>query len=53
LRHSYGSYRMATTDDAQKVSIEMGNSPTMIFRNYRKVVTKAEAEKWFEIRPGP
>lgn len=52
LRHSYGSYRMATTDDAQKVSIEMGNSPNMIFRNYRKVVTKAEAAKWFEIRPG-
>lgn len=53
LRHSYGSYRMATTDDAQKVAIEMGNSPTMIFRNYRKVVTKAEATKWFDIRPEP
>jgi len=52
LRHSYASYRMATTDDAQKVAIEMGNSPSMIFRNYRKVVTKAEATKWFEIRPG-
>ncbi len=28
--HDYASYRMATTDDAQKVAIEMGNSPSMI-----------------------
>ena len=51
LRHSYASYRMASTDDAQKVAIEMGNSPSMIFRNYRKVVNKAEAIKWFQLRP--
>jgi integrase len=51
LRHSFGSYRMATTDDAQKVAHEMGNSPSIVFRNYRKVVTKAEAARWFEICP--
>ncbi|MBP9225045.1 MAG: tyrosine-type recombinase/integrase, partial [Verrucomicrobiales bacterium] len=48
LRHSFGSYRMAITDDAQKVAVEMGNSPSMIFRNYRKVVTRSEAGKWFD-----
>jgi integrase len=53
LRHSFGSYRMAITDDAQKVAVEMGNSPSMIFRNYRKVVTRSEAGKWFELRPEP
>lgn len=52
LRHSYASYRMASTDNAQKVSSEMGNSPQMIYRNYRRVVTKSEAKKWFSIFPG-
>lgn len=52
LRHSYASYRMASTDNAQQVSSEMGNSPQMIYRNYRKLVTKKEAEKWFSIFPG-
>jgi len=51
LRHSYASYRLAATDDAQKVSSEMGNSPGMIFRNYRKVVTKKQAKEWFSIVP--
>jgi len=49
LRHSYASYRMALTGNAQKVSSEMGNSPQMIYRNYRKLVTKREGEEWFSI----
>lgn len=51
LRHSYASYRMASTDNAQKVSSEMGNSPQIIYRNYRKLVTKSEAEEWFSVSP--
>jgi len=51
LRHSYGSYRMAVVCDAAKVSLEMGNSPQKMFSNYRKVVTKAQGEAWFAIRP--
>lgn len=51
LRHSYASYRMAAIDNAQKVASEMGNSPDMIYRNYRKVVTKKQAEEWFTIVP--
>ena len=49
LRHSHASYRVASTSNAQKVSSEMGNSPQIIYRNYRKLVTKGEAEKWFQI----
>lgn len=49
LRHSYASYRMASTNNAQQVSSEMGNSPQMIYRNYRKLVTKKEADEWFSI----
>jgi len=51
LRHSYGSYRLAIVPDAAKVSLEMGNSPQKMFSNYRKVVTKAQGEAWFAIRP--
>lgn len=51
LRHSYASYRMALVEDAAKVSLEMGNSPQKIFNNYRKVVTKNQANAWFAIMP--
>jgi len=47
LRHSFGSYRLALVEDAAKVALEMGNSPRMLFQNYRQLATKGEAEKWF------
>ncbi len=49
LRHSYASYRLALTEDAAKVSLEMGNSPRKLFQNYRKLVTKRQAEHWFSV----
>jgi integrase len=52
LRHSFISYRMAETSDAAKVSLEAGNSPQMIFSNYRELVTPEEAKRWFSIVPG-
>ena len=51
LRHSYASYRLAECQDAPKVALEMGNSPQIIFRNYRRVVTPAQATKWWNIMP--
>jgi integrase len=51
LRHSFVSYRIAEIKDAAQVAIEAGNSPDIIFRNYRKVVSEAEAAKWFAIAP--
>ncbi|MGB0153009.1 MAG: site-specific integrase [Verrucomicrobiales bacterium] len=51
LRHSYASYRMASTENAPKVAIEMGNSPEIIFSAYREVVPQEAAEKWFSILP--
>jgi integrase len=51
MRHSYISYRMAETSDAAKVSLEAGNSPKMIFDNYRELVTPEEAKEWFAIFP--
>lgn len=51
LRHSFVSYRVAELDDIQKTSIEAGNSPNVIMRNYLKCVTKEQAVKWFSVRP--
>jgi len=52
LRHSYASYRLAQAQDAPKVSLEMGNSPQMLFRHYRELVTPESATEWFGIMPG-
>ena len=51
LRHSYGSYRLAQTKNAAQVSLEMGNSPRMVFQHYREVVTDKQAQQWFQIVP--
>lgn len=51
LRHSYISYRIADIKDAARVALEAGNSPEIIFKHYRELVTEAEAQKWFSIVP--
>src|SRR5438552_9296922 len=43
--------RMAQVQDVAKVSLEAGNSPRMVFSNYRELVRTADAEKWFGITP--
>ena len=35
LRHSFISYRVAQIQDVARVSLEAGNSPQIIFANYR------------------
>lgn len=51
LRHSFISYRLAKTKDTAKVALEAGNSPNMIFRHYRELVTPAAATNWFKVLP--
>ena len=51
LRHSYASYRLADIKDAARVALEMGNSPSMLFRNYRELVTEKQAAEWFSVLP--
>jgi integrase len=53
LRHSYASYRIADAKDAASVALEMGNSPQMLFKHYRELVTPADAKKWWAIMPAP
>jgi integrase len=50
-RHSYGSYRMAEIKNAYHVAEEMGNTPAMVKKHYFQAVTKAEAAKFWAIRP--
>jgi integrase len=50
-RHSFGSYRMAEIKNVYQVAEEMGNSPAMVKKHYFQAVTKAEASKFWAIRP--
>ena len=51
LRHSFISYRVAQIQNVAQVALEAGNSPRMVFSNYREIVRPADAEKWFGITP--
>lgn len=51
LRHSFCSYRLAEVQSAAQVALEAGNSPTMIFRHYRELVSNEKAKAWFNILP--
>ena len=51
LRHSFISYRLAILKDVGQVSLEAGNSPSMVFKHYRQLVRESEAKEWFSILP--
>jgi Site-specific recombinase XerD len=51
LRHSFISYRIAELQDVNRVALEAGNSPQMIFRHYRELATPQQAKTWFAIAP--
>ena len=53
LRHSFITYRLAEIQDVNRVALEAGNSPQMIFRHYRELATPDQARTWFSIAPGP
>jgi integrase len=51
LRHSYISYRTAQTNNVPMVSLEAGNSVSVISRSYLRCVTPAAARQWFGVVP--
>jgi hypothetical protein len=51
LRHSFISCRVAEIQNVTQVALEAGNSPKIIFSNYRELVKPADAQKWFSILP--
>ena len=50
-RHSFISYRTAEIRDVARVADECGNSPNVIKKHYREIVTGEAAKKFFAIRP--
>jgi len=51
MRHSYGTYRTASTQNVAQVSLEMGNTPKMVEDHYRELVNKKQASAFFAIVP--
>jgi hypothetical protein len=51
LRHSFISYRLAEIQSADKVALEAGNSPQMVFKHYRELVRPEDAKAWFAVMP--
>ncbi len=51
LRHGFGSHRLALTGDAVRVSAEMGNSPSVVHRHYKALVSESDGRAWFSITP--
>lgn len=51
LRHSYGSYRLASTQNAALVSEEMGNSPAVLKRHYARPLDPATVAAYWRILP--
>ena len=51
LRHSFISYRLAVIQNENQVAMESGNSPVMIHKHYKQLVSSAVGAKWFGIRP--
>lgn len=51
LRHSFVSYRLADIQSAAQVALEAGNSPAMVFSNYRELVKPQAAKTYFAITP--
>ena len=52
MRHSYASYHLAFHQSADKTALEMGHRDTqMLFKHYRELVTKEEAQAYWKIEP--
>ena len=49
LRASALSYRLALTKDAAATALEMGNSPSVLMRDYRELTTPTQAMEWFTL----
>jgi integrase len=50
FRHSFVSYRVVQAGSIDQTAQEAGNSPRVIHKHYRELVTKEEAKDWFSIR---
>lgn len=49
-RHSCASYWLALVPDAPRIALQLGNSPQILLRHYRSLVTQEEARRFFSIK---
>jgi len=47
LRHSFGTYRSASTKNISAVALEMGNTVEMVQRHYNRPTPPHIARQWF------
>lgn len=53
MRHSFATYHLAMFEDQNKTALELGHrDTTMLFRHYRALATKQDAEDFWSIKPG-
>jgi integrase len=51
LRHGFVSFHYALHGNENLTAAQVGTSPQMLHAHYKGLATKAEAEKWFDVRP--
>jgi integrase len=53
LRHTFATYAVAETADPGRVALWLGHegNPTMLYRHYRGLTKKTEADKFWALRP--
>jgi integrase len=51
MRHTAISYLMAELGDENKVALEAGNSPKMIYQHYRNPMAELSKEEYFSLTP--
>jgi integrase len=51
MRHSFGSYHVAQFNDIPALAVQMGTSPEIIERHYRKAVRPKEAHQYWALTP--
>jgi integrase len=51
LRHGYLSGHYALHQNENQTAAIAGTSPAMLFRHYKGLMPKAQAKKWFAVRP--
>lgn len=51
LRHTCASYWLSAVPDAGRVALELGNSPTILLRHYRELVSKEDSDRFWGIMP--
>lgn len=51
IRHSFVSYRLASSGNASQTALESGHSQTILFAHYRELVRPKEAVRYWKIEP--